>query len=300
MDYNVHIGVEVMVIYVDVLILVNFYVDYLLLLATEKLCRIKSGFLRRTLAALTASLFSLTIFLPESPYIITFLIKALCVELTVLVAFGIRSLRQHISLALCFLAATYSFAGIMLALNSFLHADGVAINNSSVYIDISPLILIGITTLCYLMICIYRRFVSKGNRSVRCIKLEIEVAANSVIIDALIDTGNSLTDVVSDMPLIVISSHIARSLIPNLSNDDILSFSEIIQKLKGFRLLPYSAVGARGVLAAFVPDKVILHDDKLYSFQRALIAISPNELKNGCEAIVSPEFLERKGEAECF
>ena len=54
-----------MVVYADVLLLTNFYVDYLLLLATEKLSGATGRFWRRMLGGFVASLFSLTIYLPS-------------------------------------------------------------------------------------------------------------------------------------------------------------------------------------------------------------------------------------------
>ncbi len=88
---------------------------------------------------------------------------------------------------------------------------------------------------------------------------------------ALVDTGNSLTDPISAMPVMVICPHAAAPLLganAALLELDAVAFVETaadIPELRGrLRLIPYSAVGGGGVLAAFRPDLALfveIHED---------------------------------------
>ena len=53
-----------MTVYIDVLLAVNLYLTFLLLLAAEKLARTRYGRLRRTLASVLGAVSSLTVLLP--------------------------------------------------------------------------------------------------------------------------------------------------------------------------------------------------------------------------------------------
>ena len=54
-----------MPVYVDVLLVLNGFIDYLMILCTMKILRLKTGRIRVLAAAIISSLFSLEIFLPD-------------------------------------------------------------------------------------------------------------------------------------------------------------------------------------------------------------------------------------------
>ena len=54
-----------MPVYVDVLLVLNGFIDYLMILCTMKILRLKTGRIRILAAAIISSLFSLKIFLPD-------------------------------------------------------------------------------------------------------------------------------------------------------------------------------------------------------------------------------------------
>lgn len=288
-----------MVVYADVLVLLNFYVDYFLILATEKLCRSSVKVFRRIIAAIVSSLFSLVIFLPEMGALVSLSVKIICAATTVVTAFGVKSVRDFLRRVFTFFAISYAFAGGMMALSMAFTVSGVVIQNSAVYCNISPLFLLGATTVFYLMIKLYV-FVSKRRAiSEQIISLRITYFNTSVKLKALVDTGNGLTDAISGAPVIVISKQLAEKIIGKQNTDLILSMNPDTNTVRGFRLIPYNAVGVKGILPAFRPDYVEVEGQRIS--QDVYIAISPTSLRDGIEAIVGPDLIDDKGGVErCF
>lgn len=289
-----------MVVYADVLILLNFYVDYLLLLATEALCRSRLKFVRRLLASLISALFSLFILLPEKGIAFSVMIKLLCAAVTVLSAFGFQTLRMYLRRMLTFFAVSYAFAGVMIALSLSFSVQGIAVQNSMVYYDISPLFLLCSTTLFYLMIRLYAHLTKRGGGGERYLTVTLICGSVTVTTKALLDTGNSLTDSISGAPVMVADRTLAERLLGKEKATALSSLSAGCCDIRGFRLIPYHTVGGEGVLPAFKPDRVILTEDKRpYQYREVYLAVSPTPLKDGVEAIVGPDFIDCKGEAEC-
>ncbi len=62
----------------------------------------------------------------------------------------------------------FAFAGFMMAIWYFISPQGMIIKNSIVYFNISPIILIGSTAVCYVVIRFIYRFIGKHEVSGGC------------------------------------------------------------------------------------------------------------------------------------
>ena len=80
-----------MVVYIDILIILNLYINYFLIRATVLITRRVCSVKRCVLSAFVGALGSLVILLPELPFYLVVLIKSTLGMLLVLVAFGRQS-----------------------------------------------------------------------------------------------------------------------------------------------------------------------------------------------------------------
>ena len=103
------------------------------------------------------------------------------------------------------------FGGIVLAVFSIFKPYGIIVNNGMVYFNISPILLISTTLISYFLITLISRFTKQNGNTQHLFKIEIYY--NQIKIDALclLDTGNSLTDTLSDRPVILINKAIANN-----------------------------------------------------------------------------------------
>ena len=290
-----------MIVYVDSLILLNFYIDYLLLLATEKLCKLHTGFWHRVLAALFSSFCSLLIFLPELNVFINFSLKLAVACVTLIIGYKFIKKFEFIVSVVCFLASTYLFCGASLFLYSLLQPSNMSINNSVVYYSISPLVLIGSTTLCYVLICVYRRiFVRKGEIQNKA-TAEIKYNNKCVCVSALIDSGNMLTDIYSDMPVTVIDD-IAFSHLTGFNKSDFMpDYLQKAEMLNGFRLIPVSTVSADTFLVGFKADAIKISFNGVgYDIKSPILAVSSTKISGCYSAIISENLLCYKGVLQCL
>ena len=99
-------------VYVDVLVVVNIFIDFLLLLGTGRFLQLKSKLLRLILASLLGGAQSLVALLPEIPAALNILLDLLFASALVLIAFGKADFRSFLKRTLVFFGVSFFFCGI--------------------------------------------------------------------------------------------------------------------------------------------------------------------------------------------
>lgn len=248
-----HRGVVLNCIYVDVLIVLNWYINYFILLGTAKITHI--GFKRRrlVLSSLVGALFSLIILLPPMNYLINVILRLILSLILILIAFGVKNFPTTLKMSLYFCVISFLFAGIMMALKGILNSEVISTNNSYVYANFSIEFLIVSTALCYGVLCLLRYLIDKNTSTSGDWLLTITYDSKSIEIKGLADTGNALNDTFTGKPVIVCSKSSLKDIvnIPNLDS---------VGSLKGFRLIPFSTISNGGIIVSFVPDRVTITD----------------------------------------
>ncbi len=269
-------------IYADILFIINFIINYLILFVTAKIAVLPFSRPKLILSASFGALYAVLSFLPNLSFLSLFPIKLSVALIMVFVAFG----RYRIFKAyLTFFAVSLSFAGVTF-LASFIAPNAFSqVSGGIYYIHLSlPTLLIS-SLLAYLLLHIV--FLRRGDGNRKICKVLIKNDDKKVSLDALVDTGNSLRDPVTNAEVVISD---LETLSPLLSEHDaeILreyrtkGFSLTLDKLSEpnrFRLIPYKTVGVSfSLLLAFVPDAVFI-DDKIS--KNAVCAISENAVSDG-------------------
>ncbi len=280
-----------MVIYVDVLIFINAVVDYLLLSTTALLTKSTPKFWRKLTAAIVASLFSLYIFLPPFD-IAQQLFLMLCSSLVaVLVTFGFNYLKGFIRCTFVFYGVTFLFGGLMTAIYILFKPQRMSINNGVVYFDISPLVLITVTFLFYIVIWFFKKLSRRdADCAERCIA-EIKLKNISLVKAAMLDTGHTLQDGFSGKTVIIIDKPTAVELVDSFNVDKMLSLNPPDNELGlGFRLIPTNTVSGESVLPAIVLESIRLKINKRTVFiDKPIAVISKLSFTEDYSVIVPPE-----------
>lgn len=235
-------------IYVDVLIVLNIYVNYFLLRMTAAITRSRLKTARCFLAALYGSFFSLLILAPKLPYAVTLLIKLAAAVTVVMAAFGIHGHIRFLKNTAAFFTVNFMLAGTVYAVYSWFKPDFMHFGNSYFYIDFSLLILILVTAGLYFILCLFRRF-SRGSSYDSC-KVMIRLGRNTAVVEGLADTGNRLRDYFSGKPVVICGRD---DLLPLELGD--ISVDKLPQ---GFRILPCSTVSADGLIPVFHADELLI------------------------------------------
>ena len=285
------------VIYVDVLISVNLIVNYFILLATSKFLRFTVRRRNIILASILASFFSLYIFVPEINIFISLIIKFAISLFIVATAFGIKNKRRLLKAIACFYSSSFGFCGIIFGLWYLVSADNLIVKNGIVYIDISPTFLLLATVLSYIVIRVTNLITGRQNPKNLFCNIELENDNKVSQIRAKIDTGNTLKEPFSDVPVIVAEYKYIRNVVPDsftdfLNKPHVLTSNNLYIK-NNFRIIPYKVVSSEGVLPAFKPDKVTITSNGSKLEKEAYVAVcSAGNLCCEFEALINPELIE--------
>ncbi len=267
-------------IYVDVLAAVNFFINYFLLLACAKFLSLPAKRGRLAAAAGIGAVFSLSILLPELPAAASLGMKLLMSAVIVLCAFGWHSARQFFRCTAAFYIISFGFAGVMLALWYFLAPQGLLVRNSVVYFNISPLLLIVLTVVCYLIITLINRITGRQAPKELFCNVTVSIGSASCSFQAKVDTGNALREPFSDYPAVVVNREAIEHILPQKDS-------------LNFRLIPFQAVSGSGVLKAFRPDRLTVSCRKnTIRTNHVYIAISETRLE-GCDALLNSDLLQQ-------
>lgn len=272
-------------IYVDVLIVLNIYVNYFLIKATAKITRFKLKNVRCIIASVYGSLFSLAILLPCINTFFNIIIKAFAAATIILIAFGKNKLNRSMVYITVFFIINFICAGIMYGIYSWFKPEFMHFNNSYFYIDFSLIILIASTAILYFFTCFVRRIYDQTSFENGNYKVVIKYNGNIIKLNGLADTGNSLVDFFSGLPVVVCSKSDISLLFDNQYK--ILEENKLP---KGFRLIPCSTINNNGVIPIFEPDEIIIIDNsnKKQNVVEAMIGIALKKT----EAIFNPKLIK--------
>lgn len=165
-------------VYIDVLITVNVFIDFILILCTKKALCINTSFKKMLLASLLGGVQSLIALFPPLPFFLNIPIDVLCAAGIVLCAFGKCPFKCFIKRISVFLSLSFSFCGIMMFLYNAFKPKGMEVYNDTVYFNISPVLLIILTLVCYYILKLTKILTKGGNGSGVC-KVEIKVNEQS-------------------------------------------------------------------------------------------------------------------------
>ncbi len=276
-----------LIVYADVLIFLNLIVDYFLLLVTGKIIGKSVKTIRIVLSALIGSISSLYIFLPQQTVFLEFVFKmAICAILTVS-CFGFGNFKSFFRNTGVLFIVTCAYAGLMFAFWIIFKPHGMVINNSVVYFNISPTVLVVCSVGGYILFTILSRVFARQSKFSKKCNITVFAKDRNIKLDAIVDTGNSIEDAFSESEIIITNRGQVESL---FGSTDCESNSDL--KLR-YRILPCSTVSGYDTLEGFRCDRAeIVSDDKKTVVQKPILAISKTNLNDGYNAIVNPKILE--------
>lgn len=276
-----------MVIYVDSLLLLNFIINFLLLTATARITGAPIKRLRTGFGAAIGAVYALMVILPDFGFLGSAAFKLVFAVLMAMAAFGIsKKLPRYI---LTMFGVSMAFAGAVMAIE-WMFGGALELINGIPYLSIGFPALVLITGCTYALLgAVFNRAGEhSGKGELTDIKFELD--GRQISATALVDTGNTLRDSVTNLPVAVVDYDILKNLLPKyvsttLDQRDVSDSLNLFGRLSDIglggklRLIPYSAVGTdRGMLLALRCDRITVGD---YSVANALAAFSPTSVSDG-------------------
>lgn len=233
--------VILLIVYVDVLIVLNTLVNYFILLGVRKITRAYTKRWKITLGALLAGFSSMLLFIEDLGIIMTIL-KVLTAVITVAITFGIKPLKHFLRRLFLLFAITFIFGGFVLAVYIFFDKDIMIYSNGIVYFDVSMTFLVICSVIAYLIITAVSKILDKKAPVNKEYIVSIQNNGVNITCTALMDTGNNLCDPFSGYPVIIVD----KSIFSQLFNEDKI------------RIIPVSTVNGDSIIRAFKPEKITI------------------------------------------
>jgi stage II sporulation protein GA (sporulation sigma-E factor processing peptidase) len=164
---------------------------------------------------------------------------------------------------------------------------GMLINNSVVYFDISPVVLVMSTVIAYFIFIFLSLIFKRSSNMADTCEVTIMAGENKTKISAIIDTGNSLKDNFGKSEIIITDSSVAYSL---FGENDLSVNPKLKQR---YRLIPCNTVSGECLLEGYRCDKAEIQskNNKLI-LEKPIIALSKTPINDGYSAIINPEILD--------
>lgn len=263
-------------IYIDVLITVNLFADFLLLLGTRQLLSIRAKLWRMTAGAAVGGLCSLCALLPRLPFGLNLLLDFIVAAAVVLCAFGFGGLKNFIRRVAVLFALSFCFCGLMTLLYTTFQPEGMEIFNNTVYFNISPVLLIILTLVCYYTTRLVRRL-TKGVCGKSTCQTEIYLNGESAVFIAAIDTGCSVKEPFSGESVIIAEDAILQDL--RLENATM-------------RVIPFESLGGSGMLRGYRLERLVI--DGKESDKGAYLGVCDGVLKGEVRALMPYDLIKEQ------
>lgn len=295
-----------MYIYAEYLIMENMVINYTILYMTGKLTKNNISRIRLIISSMIGALYTLVVFYPSLRFMTKFTVKICVSILMIIIAFNPEKLKKFIKLFSSFYIISFVFAGAALAFFYFYDLEAY-LGNGIFYITEFPAKLLIIAVIfSWILLKFTIGFIQKRmNKEKNFIPVSIELNNKYVDIIALVDTGNSLQDPITHVPVIVVQFSAIKDILPLEVQNIFLKYKEnnleIVaavmskssEKIK-FRVIPFKSLGnENGMLLGFKPDKVIVKGDEVKLISDIVIGVYNNRLSNDNEyvALLHPEIL---------
>ena len=247
------------VLYLDTYFLINFMINFFLLITTAALGVLEVSKKRMVLSACCGGLYAIaTIILPYNQIL---LFHVLFGWILCIIAFGYGTFSESLHRFILFLLVSFLCAGSVCAICFLSIHTKLLPNPNDLFTTLGPNIVLGSSV----VVCLFSSVVLKGRADGKKIKhLTLYAFNNKLQIRALVDTGNTLRDPLTNTSVLIMSKTQAMNVFSKeiqeiLQTNDVSDAATVFKKLyengfgTGFFLLPYRSIGiSDGILLSFV------------------------------------------------
>ncbi len=282
------------VIYIDILLLVNFVLAIFLLLGTGLICGQAPKYLRLALASILAGFSTLIMLFPQLHIILQFTYQILTALLIIKICYGSKNKRLFFKLALWYFLLNMLLTGVVSALTINTTTSFMQTNNLAVYISLSPSVLIFSAASVYAILKITLFCFGKPTNNAP-VTLCLSVLGVSIQFNAFYDTGFSLCDPFSARAILLVSHPMLKNQLPPMLNLAILENAKYFtlknqktgeEKQIYFRFIECQTAVGTEFLPALSAENLCLHNKPKPDIEQIWLAFTKeNILHENCTGI---------------
>ena len=264
-----------MKIYIDLVLLLNFGFDLILLFSVAIILRRNTTLKKLLISSLIGSITILSMFIKLNSLSL-FLIKIVISILMVYISFGYKNIKYTLKNMFYLYTSSIILGGFLYLLNlQFSYKNkGLVFYFNGLSVNVIVLIILSPTIL---YVYTKQALELKNNYS-NYYNIDIYLKNGKVLpITAFLDTGNKLEDPYQKRPIIILNKELIKV---DYEKDNIL-------------LVPYDTLNNHGLLKCIIPEKIFIQGIGFRN--NFLVGISNEKIKmEGIDCILNSRLLERK------
>lgn len=273
---------RVYIVYLDVFFMINFIMDYMIILITSRIAKVKKKRIRQLAGAGCGALYSVIVIKPLTNHLFKItLVNILIAAVMVLISFGFTSASVYIKNVFLLFVVSFTMSGIInyLYYSTVIgkYVRNVLSGNSNKVVNARKFILVSV--LAYILLSAIVRIIFSVRKDMELYyDVKITFRGKSVVVRGLYDTGNGLTEPVSGKMV-----HIAeyKILKPLLEGDE--------KAKENIYVIPFHSIGEEdGIMYGIRMDEmVVLVDDEPKFLYSPIIGIyTGNVSKRGNYSVI--------------
>lgn len=272
-----------MTIYVDVVLMENLVMNYIILLATAIVLKKGVKHLRLIIASLIGAIYSVIAYTSILEIYSGILLKIILSIVIVYISYNSQNLKELWKQMLIFYLTSFVFGGAAFALIYIVKPQEILMKNG-LFLGTYPLKTVILGAIIGFIIIITAFKLVKTKISKKDMFCELEIKLNNKIIrtNAMVDTGNLLKEPITNTPVIVVEHTLLYDCMPKeiLNNlDKILGgdFDEIPENIRmeyisKLKLIPFSSLGKQnGMLVGIKPDYIKIKQEEKENIKENII-----------------------------
>lgn len=295
-----------MYVYADMLVLLNFFMNTIILLGTAQIVGVSLRWRRVIGSALFGALVSLAMLLPQGAFLKLPLSKLMLSLLMVGMVFYPVSWRRWPLVFSVFYLVSFILGGTVLAAFYFMDTSSYLTNGVFTTQHASWVTLISaVVVLIVWGHWLWGRLSTRLWQQKYIVPIQIGMSGRLVRISALMDSGNCLRDPISRIPVAVAEYNHIKALLPmevsalldGVAEEEWINLLQRLPSEMAARLhiIPFSSIGRqRGLLIGFRPDFLEIEEDGCKRrISAVIVAMCHRHLSNRGEyhALLHPEII---------
>ena len=263
-----------MTIYIDVVLIENLLMNYIILFATGVILKVNIKHMRLVLASLIGAIYTIIAYMSAFKIYSNIGLKFVLSVIMIYIAFNPKSVKKLFKFTLIFYLTSFVFGGAAFALIYIVKPQDILRNNGLI-LNSDSLKVIFISAIIAFVIIIIGFKVVKNKISAKDMYCHINIKLNHKEIEtkAMIDTGNFLKEPITNTPVIVVEHTLLYDCIPkeilnHLENILGGDFSEIPKNIKEeympkLKVIPFSSLGKQnGMLLGIKAEEVVIKTEE--------------------------------------
>ena len=295
-----------MTIYIDIVLIENLIMNYIILLATGIVAKTQIKHIRLIIASLLGAIYTVISYMKVLEIYSNFLLKLLLSIIIIYIAYNPQRMRKMWKMLLIFYMVSFVFGGAAFALIYFIKPQDIIMKNG-LFLGTYPLktVILGAIVAFSLIIGTFKILKSKISKKNIICNIEINLNNKKIKTNALIDTGNMLKEPFSNTPVVVIEKTLLYDCMPKeilnhldeIIGGDFKNIPEKIQEkyISKLKLIPFSSLGKQnGMLLGIKPQYIkIIKEEEIKTKENVILGIYQQSLtkKGEYQAIIGMEFI---------